>query len=354
MAQRLLSKGRLLGNKLLGEGRLLGKGRRLFADGLFAGGQGRARPLRCALAGFGAFAVTAGLLLRFYAAPRLIVAPAGYYGTQVLSDSHATYFDRGTLKTVKNAPLSYVNTLRGDPSAATPTTVTWDSYSYIWDPKTRVQLSSTYQRAVFDRRNGQLRDCCGAAVDDDPRVRQYGVAPMFWPIGLRKATYQVYDINTERPWPAVFRGTAVVRGIDAYVFTQHIPSTVVQKMPGTPMSILGIPGASYTVTANRTYQADATFWVDPRTGIPIDVEEKIQSRLQDPADIGSLTVASADLKMSPSSQASLVAYSSASAAQITEERLTGPLLCLILGACALLAAVARWPTRRSTAMKGAS
>lgn len=317
-----------------------GRWRRVLA------GRGSARPLRLVLAGLGAFLITAGLLLRFYAAPRLVVAPAGYHGTQVLSDPHATYFNQATLKTVRNARLSYVNTIRGDAAAATPTTVTWDSYAYIWNPKSRVQLSSTYQRAVFDRRTGQLRDCCGAAINDDSRIRQYGVAPMFWPIGLRKTTYQLYDASTERPWPAVFHGTAVVHGIRTYEFTQHIPSTVVQKMPGIPMSLLGIPGATYNVTANRTYQADTTFWIDPRTGVPVNVEEKILSQLHDPADLGSLTVAKADLKMDPASQASLAAFANANAARITQVRLTGPLAGVVLGALLLLAAVVRWPTRR--------
>jgi hypothetical protein len=67
----------------------------------------------------------------------------------------------------------------------------------------------------------------------------------------------------------------VVQGILTYEYTQHIPSTVVQKMPGIPMSLLGIPGASYTVTANRTYQADNTFWIDPRTGVPVNIDEKV-------------------------------------------------------------------------------
>lgn len=309
-------------------------------------GRGSAGPFRLALAGLGAFLVTVGLLLRFYAAPRLIVAPAGYYGTQVLSDPHATYFNQATLKTVKNATLSYVNTVRGDPAAATSTTVTWDSYAYVWNPKTRAHLSSTYQRAVFNRRTGQLLTCCGAALNDDPRVRQYGVAPMFWPLGLRKTTYQLYDTSTERPWPAVFRGTAVVQGILTYEFTQHVPSTVVQKMPGIPLSLLGVPGASFNVTANRTYQADTTFWIDPRTGVPVNVEEKLLSQLHDPAGLGSLTVASADLKMDPASQASLAAFANANAARITQLRVAGPLVCLILGALLLIAAAVRWPSRR--------
>ncbi|MBO0804718.1 MAG: DUF3068 domain-containing protein [Nocardiopsaceae bacterium] len=304
----------------------------------------RARTLRCVLAGIGAFLIATGLMLRFYAAPLLILDVPGYYGKQVLTDPHATYFNQAKLTMVRNAPLSYVNTIRGDSSAATGSTDTWDSYAYLWDPKTGERLENTYQRAVFNRHTGQLLDCCGASVNDDPNVRQYGQGNLF-PLGTQKTTYQVYDVNTERAWPARFSGTAVVDGILTYKFTQHIPATQVQKVPNIPMSLLGIPGASYTVTANRTYQATSTFWVDPRTGIPIDVEEKVTSQLHDPSDIGSLTVVSADLKMTPSNQASLAAYSGDRASQITLLRLIGPLVALVLGVLLLLAAVF-WPRLR--------
>lgn len=304
--------------------------------------------LRRVLAGIGAFLVTAGILLRFYAAPALVVMPSSYYGTQVLTDPHATFYAQDRQVTRNNAPVSYVMTIRGDPSAATGSTVTWDTYSYLWDPKTREQIQDSYQRSVIDRRTGELEDCCGAAVDDDTAVRQDGLGATF-PIGTRPVTYQKYDTSTERAWPAVFSGTAEVQGVSVEVFTQHIPATTVQRIPGISMSTLGVPGATYTVTANRTFQSDVTYWVDPRTGIPLDVQQKIQSQLQDPADIGSLTLVNADLTMTASTQARLAAYSGQLAAQITFVRLTGPLIAVIVGILLLLAAVVRWPSRKHAA-----
>lgn len=304
--------------------------------------------LRCALACLGAFGITLGLLLRFYAAPALIVAPAGYYGQQTLSDPHATYFDQKTFKTRKNAFLTDTNTIRGDASAATATTVTWDSYSYLWDPKSHFTLSTTYERAVFNRRTGEMVDCCGAAVNDDPRIRQYGGSGLFWPIGTGKTTYLLYDTNTERAWSAVYRGTAVVRGILTYRYVQRVPSTVVQKMPGIPMSLLGVPGASYDVTANRTFSSVNTFWVDPRTGVPVNIEEKVFSALEDPAGIGSRTMVSGDFRLSPSSQARLAAMANLTASEIGFLRVGGPAAGAGLGVVVLIAALVPWPLRRKS------
>lgn len=308
----------------------------------------RPRRIRYVLAGLGAFAITAGLLLRFYAAPVLITAPAGYYGQLVLSDPHATYFDQKTLKTRKNVLLTDADTVRGDVSAATATTVTWDSFSHIWAPRSGTTLSTVYERAVFNRRTGEMVDCCGAAINDDPRIRLYGESGLFWPIGTAKTTYQLYDMNTERTWPAVYSGTATVRGLVTYKYVQRIPSTVVAKMPGIPMSLLGVPGATYSVTANRTYQSVSTYWVDPRTGVPVNVDEKVTSVLEDPADTGSRTVVSADFRMSPASQASLAAMSSQTAAEISFLRVSGPAAAVILGALALIAGVVPWPRRRGS------
>jgi hypothetical protein len=305
---------------------------------------GGGRALRPVLAGLGAFLVVFGLLLRFYAAPRLIAAPSDFYAVISLTDPHASYFDQSTLTTVRDATLTFTNTIRGDPAASTGKTAIWDSYTVLEDPKRDVQLQATFQRSAFDRRTGELTNCCGASVNDDTRVRQDGIGVVFWPIGTRQATYQVYDTNTKRAWPATYRGTAVVQGLSTYVFTQQIPATVVQQLPGVPTSLLGLPGPTRNVVADRRFQADNTFWVDPRTGVPVDAEERILSVLHAPGGRGQLVVASADLKMTPASQRWLANFSRHNAASIDTVRQSGPLGAIAVGVLLLLAGTV--PARR--------
>ena len=293
---------------------------------------------RPVLAGLGAFLVVVGLMLRFYAAPRLIVAPADFYATITLADPHASYFDQSALLTRRNVTLTYSNTIRGDAAAATGTLAVWDQYTVLADNVRHIQLNSVFQRSVFNRRTGALFNCCGASVNDDTRVRQDGIGVVFWPIGTRKITYQVYDTNTERAWAAFYNGTATVQGITAYRFTQHIPVTVVQQMPGIPTVLLGVPGPSRTVVADRTFQADNTFWVDPRTGVPIDVQERIVSVLVGPGGKGHLTVASADLKMTLGSQRLLAGVATKNASSIRMVQLIGPGAGVALGLLLILAA----------------
>jgi hypothetical protein len=308
--------------------------------GLGASGS-RIRPV---LAGLGAFLMVAGLLLRLYAAPRLIAAPAGFYLVVTLADPHASYFDERALTTRRDVTLTYNDTIRGDAGASTGTIAVWDQFTVLADRKRHVQLIATYQRSAFNRRTGELTNCCGASVNDDTRVRQDGIGVVFWPIGTRQTTYQVYDTNTERAWPAAYSGTANVQGLLTYRFTQRIPVTRVQQLPGVPTSLLGLRGPARDVVANRTFQATNTFWVDPRTGVPVNVQERILSVLHAPGGQGRLMVANADLTMTPASQRALAAVARQNAAAITTIRQQGPLGGLLLGLLLLLAGTV--PLRR--------
>jgi hypothetical protein len=304
------------------------------------GCSGKIRPV---LAGAGAFLMTFGLLLRFYAAPRLIAAPVSIYSTVTLADPHASYFDPSTLTARPNVTLTLDETIRGDAAASTGTIAVWDLLAVLEDRKRHVRLNVAFQRSAFNRRTGQLTNCCGSSVNDDTRVRQDGIVAVKWPIGTQKTTYQVYDIDTERAWPAAYSGTAQTQGLLTYRFTQRVPPTVVQQLPGVPTSLLGLPGASHDVVANRTLRATNTFWVDPMTGVPVDAEERILSVLQGPGGQGRLVVVNADLKMTPASQRSLATLARQDTVAITTLRQTGPLGGLLLGFLLVLAGTVPFP-----------
>ena len=308
---------------------------------------GRWRP---ALAGLGVFLLVIGLMLRFYAAPRLVAAPTNLYLTLTLTAPGSAYFNEGALTSEHNATLSYSLTIRGDPKDSTGKLAVWDSYAALSDPKTGAQVNSTFQRLVFNRRTSELLTCCGASVNDDTRIRQHGIG-ILWPIGTRKTTYEVFDVNAQSAWPATYSGTARVQGITAYRFTQHIPPTLVAQMPGVPLSLLGVHGKTGNVVANRYYQADNTFWIDPRTGVLIDTEQRILSVLHGPGGEGTLLGVRADLKMTPASQRSLASLASKNAAQIKIVRQTGPLGGVVLGLILILAATIPFPGRRRAALR---
>jgi hypothetical protein len=320
-------------------GTVIRRSRRFFARGRRGVARVRRRGawIRSVVAGLGAFLMVFGLLLRFYVAPRLIAAPAGFYIMIDLVAPHATYFNESTLSTERNATLTYNEVIRGDAAASTGTIAVWDQFTVLEDLSRNVQLIATFQRSAFNRRTAELTNCCGASVNDDTQVRQDGIGVAFWPLGTQRTAYQVYDTNTDRAWPAAYSGTATVQGLLTYRFTQRIPVTVVAQMPDVPTSLLGLPGPSRNVVADRTFQASNVFWVDPRTGVPIKVTEQILSVLHGPGGKGRLLAAQADLTMSPGSQRALAAVARQNAANITTLQQTGPLGGLILGFLLVLA-----------------
>src|ERR1700730_5469307 len=101
-----------------------------------------------------------------------------------------------------------------------------------------------------------------------------------------------------------------------YRFVQHIPATAVAQLAGVPSSLLGLRGKAGNVVADRYYQADTPFWVDPRTGVVIDIEQRVLSVLRGPGGRGTLMVADMDLKMSGSSRHQLAVLADKNAALI--------------------------------------
>jgi hypothetical protein len=304
------------------------------------GRQGRGR-LRVVLAGVGAFLLVAGILLRFYAAPQLVAAPTGTYETLVLVSPHASYFDEGALVTRSNVRLTYTLTIRGDQRASNNTTGIWDTFASLADPVRHNVVNSVSQRYAFNRRTGQLSNCCGASVNDSTQIRQSGIG-LFWPIGTKKQTYSVFENNSMKAWPAYYVRETKDTGVQTYEFTQHVPATVVDVMSGVPTSLLGISGPSRNVVANRYYEATNTFWVDPRTGVLVDEQVQAHSYLQEANGQGHLNAVSLDLRMDQSSRQSLASQANKNAASITMVSVLGPLALGVLGIINLLAGTTPW------------
>jgi Porin PorA len=311
---------------------------------------GRGR-LRVVLAGVGAFLLVAGLLLRFYAAPQLIAAPTSVYEQDVLVSPQASYFDEGALVTRHNVRLTYTLTIRGDQRASNNTTGVWDTFASLADPHRHNVVNTVSQRYAFNRRTGQLSNCCGASINDSTQIRQSGIG-LFWPIGTKKQTYSVFDNNSMKAWPAAYVGQVKDTGVQTYEFTQHVPATKVDVMTGVPTSLLGISGPSKNVVANRYWEATNTFWVDPRTGVLVDEEVKGQSYLQDVDGQGKLSAVSLDLRMDQASRQSLAKQANKNAANITTISVLGPVALVVLGLILLLTATTPWRYLRRPGAEG--
>jgi hypothetical protein len=259
------------------------------------------------LTGIGVGLLVAGLLVPTYLAPRLIRAPANVYEVKTLHGQNATYLDASTGRLRTGASVTATATVRGDPAAQRGGIVVWDSFNWIQDASTGGNVGYSRYRTAFDRRTGDLVRCCGANVDGDRQAAMSGIG-LFWPLGVSKKTYMLFDFSTRRAWPARFAGEERVHGMRAYRFVQRIPETTMHgTAPSVPGSMLGLGEDSGTVAVDRRYSADNTYWVDPRTGAALNVRQKVRTELVAAQGRGRLVVADLDLRMPDAEQRTLVA-----------------------------------------------
>jgi hypothetical protein len=291
------------------------------------------------IAGFGAFVLVAGLLLTYYVAPALIAAPADVYEVTRMRAENATYFDAESLKTRTGATVAVTTTTRGDVRADRGDIVVWDSATTVQDVARDQMIELRNHRVAFDRRSAGLTTCCGASVQGDTTAPQSGIG-LFWPVHVVRKNYELYDTQTQRTWPIAYQGEERVHGVSTYRFVQRIPPTKVPgRLPDMPGDLLGLSKISGAVAVDRYYEAEATYWIDPRTGAPVDQRQTARSTLRSQKGPGRLVVADMNLRMTPESQKALLDKSNNGAAQIHLLKTAAPRGCFVAGLVILAAGV---------------
>jgi hypothetical protein len=212
-------------------------------------------------------------------------------------------------KVRKNVTLVLTNTTRGDATASDDQTAVWDSFTSTLDPDSGTDVTVQGRRFAFDRRSGALVNCCGAAVDQDTKVKQTGLG-LLWPVGnVQKRSYPYFDQTTRRAWPMNFDGEEKIMGISTYRFVQTVPESRLGTVPGIPADLLGLGKRKGNLAVDLFFQATITMWVDPRTGVPVNQEENIRSTARTKGGAGRLTLSAANIKTTPNSQKDLVKLS---------------------------------------------
>ncbi|GAA0580513.1 DUF3068 domain-containing protein [Actinomadura livida] len=311
------------------------------------------RIIGVSLIGIGAFLVAAGVLVRFYVAPMLIGAPTDIYQVTRLQAENATYLDASSVTVRTGATVAATATARGDVKAAGDGTAVWDTTTVVQDLARGYTIDIQNARYAFDRRTGGLKDCCEAAVQGDKTVQMSGVG-LFWPVEANKRDKRLFDTTTRQTWPAVFEGEERIDGRLTYRFVQHIPETkVAGDVPPLPAGLFGRPDGDPAVEAERHYRVDATYWIDPRTGAPVDQRRHLVTTLRPKEGPGSLVVADLNLRMTPESRKALRERSDDGAGKIQLLETVVPLTAAGAGLAAVIAGLLlTLPGGRRTSRRG--
>jgi DUF3068 family protein len=286
------------------------------------------------LAGLGAFLILVAILLPTFVVGQVVKFPLNEYETATLQATNASYFSAASLSEKTGVTMEATYTIKGDASKGNSSTAVWNEYSYVYDITNHQPVQQQSRTFAFDRRTGQLVNCCGASVNGDTSVRQTGLVGYVFPIGTQKQTYQVFDTTLKKPMPYRYVGTTSVLGIPAYEFVSDIAPTQVATL-SVPGSM--VASTSATVSAPEFDQLHLIYYVDPDTGALINVNEHQTTN----PDTGATAIVlfDADLIATPSTLAKIVALDRNGRNELTLLETTLPIVLGIVGGVALIAGI---------------
>ena len=123
-----------------------------------------------------------------------------------------------------------------------------------------------------------------------------------WPFGAQKKNYQGWTPETQTVATLTYLRSEKKQGITTYAYEAKVPPTKIvdpqilatlpKQLPSSLLKLLGTAGAlpaaqvaqlaqilpelPAEVTTAYTFQDDSTFWIDPNTGLVIDVQRNQQ------------------------------------------------------------------------------
>jgi hypothetical protein len=261
----------------------------------------------------GAFLIVLALMTRFYIAGQAIKFPLNEHTVTTLLARNVSYFNPGELQELTGATMTNTSTTEGDVASGSSSTAVWNNFSYVYDQTNGLTYDYSLQRLAFDRRSGELVNCCGANINAR-RVRFSGLGEV-WPFGAQKTTYQIFDTTLMKTHPISYAGSATVNGLATYKYVETVAPTQVgtEQLPGSLVGMLD----EATVTLGEYYTGTTTDYVDPITGRPVSVTSAQHLYLVDSSGKQLLNLLKATFVTTPASVAEAVQTAKSDDAKIS-------------------------------------
>lgn len=252
------------------------------------------------LVGLGVFAVTLGLLLRFYAYPQLAKVPLDNESLSV-AEGHGI-----TALVIENKDGAPTPEVRDNLNLRSTTYVTGDLTRpevkadgdvavYVEaikteDQSSHITINASVRSLCLDRHTGEaVAPCEGQYIEVQQGkrevarrdiVQQPGLSFKF-PFGTEEKDYSFYDLNVRKAVTARYEGKDTVQGLDTYRYVMEVSNTKIgdREVPGTL-----VDSDEPSVKAALYYTAKRTLWVEPVTGIIVLGQQEMRQELVPPGD----------------------------------------------------------------------
>lgn len=283
------------------------------------------------LTGLGVFFIVVAVLLKFFVPGQALKFPLNEYTTGTLQGTGLSYFSAQQVQELSGVTMRATNTVEGDVAAADAAggshIAVWKSFTAVEDLTNHVPFQYSSETLAFNRTTGQLVNCCAEFIGADHHLHVSGQG-FLWPLGTQKRDYEVFDTTVLKPVLFHYEGTATTDGVATYRFVAQVPNQQIgtETLPG---SIVGMTAAE--VTLPEFYTAAKTYWVDPVTGVPLEVHESQRITLQDSTGATRLVLFAGNLASTPASVSSSVATDKSGVTKIQLVEVILPITAGLLG-----------------------
>jgi hypothetical protein len=282
----------------------------------------RARAIGLAVLGLGAFLLVGALAFPIFLSKALVALPlkqADVHAVAVSQD--AQYFDFQNQQAHSGEPVTArqrVVTLSTATGAGGDVAV-WSSGTTIEDAAGNALVPVSVYQVCLDRHTAVAVDCPSSNIGGDHAKAIHGLTLTF-PFGVKKQSYEVFDGNAQASSTARFVGLDTIRGLSVYKFAQSVPQTTVT-----------------TGLAPVQYSNERTIWVEPTSGVIVNIEEHPRTVLPGAGGAPDVTVLSGTFSGDPATVGEAVQRAKTADRQITMVRTVLPLVLLVLGIAAVIA-----------------
>lgn len=194
-------------------------------------------------------------------------------------------------------------------------------------------LSTTTDRVTVNRKTAEAANIAkyqesinGSSTMSGQPVKHQGIAYAF-PIDTKKQTYQFFEPDLNKAFPATYQGTEKIKGLTTYKF--------VCVITGQPYLINGTFPGSYDDTR--------TVWVEPRTGVIVKGTEIQKQTMADGTVALNIT---SPLTFDNNAQNYQAHFAKTKINQLQQAQVWGPLVGALVGVAALAGGVLLLRERR--------
>ena len=289
------------------------------------------RGIGLVLIGLGTALLVLAPMLRFYAVPRLAVAPLDLdpSSTSNSAGTVSTVLDFATATEKSNVDLLSTRRTKADVAASQQASESKGANIGVYDSLSVVSLASdtsgvpylpvSPERYAFDRTTSIMVVAANANVGGtditEAMIGNDTIMPLKFPFSSEKKTYNVFDSSIMKGAPADFVAEEQVEGLSTYKYEQKIDAVKV-----------GMQGEQ-----EIWYQDDTFMWVEPTTGQIVNGYSQIKQWLMIADGTDSLVIIDGKIGFTPQEVKDSVSQASANASKLNLVANVLPVASLVLG-----------------------